>query len=354
MECRILTPDDAPRWRDFVAAAPAGDVLQCMEWGDLKARTGWTPCTVAVVEGQSILAGAMALKRPAPMGRSILYCPRGPVVDFANADLCDCLMEGLRKLARDRRAILIKVDPPVSGDEAADTLRRLGFRPAPVKDEGFGGTQPRAVMKTDALADDDALLARFKPKWRYNIRLADRKGVRITGETTRDDLGVFYDILRETGRRDGFQVRDLSYFEAIYDCIIEPGLGRLFMAYVEGKPLAGAIDFILGRQCWYVYGASSNEHRNRMPNHLLQWRMMQWARDAGCRVYDFRGVPLRREGAEDTSLHGLVRFKAGFDAEYTEYIGEWDLPLSPLLYGAFTRLEPVVRRARLKLRRRRE
>ena len=86
-----------------------------------------------------------------------------------------------------------------------------------------------------------------------------------------------------------------------------------------------------------------------MPNHLLQWRMMQWARDEGCETYDFRGVPLDRPG-NDTGLEGLVRFKAGFDARYVEYVGEWDLPLSSLLYGAFTRLEPVIRRARLRLR----
>ena len=349
MNVEILPRSEALRWREFVAAHPAGDVLQCMEWGDLKSRTGWTPTTLAVTEGDRIVAGAMALKRMAPMGRSILYCPRGPVVDLADSEALGCLIEGLRKLARDEKAILIKIDPPVVGDEAAETLRAIGFCPAPIEEKGFGGTQPRAVMKTLPLGDDEGLLARFKSKWRYNIRLADRKGVVINGDTTPDDLRDFYSILKETGERDGFHVRDFAYYEDIYRCIIEPGLGRLFMASLGDQPLSGAIDFILGRQCWYVYGASSNEHRNLMPNHLLQWRMMQWARDEGCQVYDFRGVPLDRPG-NDAGLEGLVRFKAGFDARYVEYVGEWDLPLSSLLYGAFTRLEPLIRRVRLRLR----
>jgi lipid II:glycine glycyltransferase (peptidoglycan interpeptide bridge formation enzyme) len=346
MRTERLTSADSARWSDFVAASPAGDVLQCMEWGELKSRTGWRPFTVAVIEQEAIVAGATVLCRRAPLGRSLLYCPRGPVVDLlANTAACEALIQALRELAREQRALAIKIDPPVAAAKAGDALRTLGFRRAPVAEVGFGGTQPRAVMKLSPLGDDDALLARFKPKTRYNLRLAERKGVEVTGETTRDDLRAFHRVLLETGERDGFHVRGLDYYEALWDCLIERGLGRLFLARHEGQVLAGAIDFRLGHQCWYVYGASSNARRNLMPNHLLQWRMIQWARDNGCTVYDFRGVPLDRPGVED--LGGLVRFKAGFAADYVEYVGEWDLPLSALWYGAFNLLEPLVRRIRL-------
>jgi len=351
LRVEILGPADAGRWREFVAQAPAGDVLQCMEWGALKTRTGWTPFALAVTDGDRLVTGALVLKRPAPLGRCLLYCPRGPIVDFQDAAALDCLTEGLRQLGREHRALLVKVDPAVSDEASASALRRAGFRRAPGEDRGFGGgVQPGAVMKTELLPDDEAMLARFKPKWRYNIRLAEKKGVTVTGETTREDLTRFYALLQETGSRDGFHVRDRHYFEALWDCLVEPGLARLFVASHEGRPIAGALDFILGRQCWYVYGASSNDLRQLMPNHLLQWTMMRWARDQGCRVYDFRGVALDRPGVE-TPVDGLARFKAGFAAEYVEYVGEWDLPLSPLLYGAFALLEPRLRRVRLKLRR---
>ena len=350
MRAEILEPGDAVRWREFMAGAPTGDVLQCMEWGEVKSCTGWVPVSLAVTDGPAIVAGALVLKRPAPLGRSILYCPRGPVVDFANAAVFDCLVDGLRQLAREHRAILVKVDPPVSADDAAVALRHAGFRPAPVEEQGFGGTQPRAVMKTTPLEDDETLLSRFRPKTRYNIRLAEKKGVVVTGDTTRGDLETFHALLRETAKRDGFHARGLHYYGTLWDCLVERGLARLFLASHQGRPISGAIDFILGPQCWYVYGASSNELRHLMPNHLLQWTMMRWARDSGCRVYDFRGVALDRPGAKGP-LGGLARFKAGFAAEYVEYIGEWDLPLSPRLYGAFTLLEPTLRRVRLKLRR---
>lgn len=350
MQVESLSPDDSQRWRAFVAGAPTGDVLQCMEWGELKARTGWQPHTLAVTDGDRIVAGALALKRPAPLGRSLVYCPRGPVADPGNTAIFDCLIDGLREFAREHRAILLKIDPPLVGEPAVTAFRKGGLRPAPVKNEGFGGTQPRAVMRTAPLGDDEALLMRFKPKTRYNIRLAERKGVQVTGHTSRDDLEEFYALLQETARRDGFNVRDFRYFSDLWDCVIDRDLGRLFLARYEGKLLGGAINFILGRQCWYVYGASSGQFRKLMPNHLLQWRMMQWARDEGCEVYDFRGVALDRAGAGE-HLGGLRRFKAGFAAEYVEYVGEWDLPLSALLYGAFYLLEPKLRKARLKLRR---
>lgn len=350
MWVELLPPSASQKWRRFVADSPTGDVLQCMEWGQLKSRTGWSPYTLAVLDGDRIVAGAMALKRPAPLGRSLIYCPRGPVVDPANTPVFECLVDGLRRFARENRAIMLKVDPPVCDQSAAEALRRAGFRPAPGAEAGFGGTQPRAVMKTAPLADDDTLLSSFKPKWRYNIRLAARKGVEITGDTTKADLREFYTLLQETAARDGFSVRGFGYFEDLWDCIIARGLGRLFLARHEGQPLGGAVNFILGRQCWYVYGASSSHLRNLMPNHLLQWRMLQWARDEGCEVYDFRGVALDRPGSAG-HLDGLRRFKAGFDAQYVEYVGEWDLPLSALLYGAFTLLEPRLRRARLRFRR---
>jgi lipid II:glycine glycyltransferase (peptidoglycan interpeptide bridge formation enzyme) len=272
------------------------------------------------------------------------------VADLADEAALACLVEGLRRLAREARAIAVKVDPPVSGEPAAAALRRAGFRPAPVPEVGFGGTQPRAVMKTELLPDPEALLARFKPKTRYNIRLAEKKGIVVSGDTTPADLPVFHALLEETAQRDGFHARDLAYYEALWECLIERGLARLFLARHEGRAIAGAIDFILGRQCWYVYGASANALRELMPNHLLQWTMMCWAQRQGCRLYDFRGVALDRPGPE-TPLAGLARFKRGFAAEYVEYVGEWDLPLSPVLYGAFTFLEPRLRRARLKLRR---
>ena len=100
---------------------------------------------------------------------------------------------------------------------------------------------------------------------------------------------------------------------------------RLYMAFHEGQPIAGTLAIHYGDKVWYLYGASSNEHRNLMPNYLLQWSMIQWAVETGCSVYDFRGVS--GDISEDNPLYGLYKFKKGFGGDFTEFVGEYDLVL---------------------------
>jgi lipid II:glycine glycyltransferase (peptidoglycan interpeptide bridge formation enzyme) len=332
-------------WNAFVAASPFGDVLQCLEWGELK-KPLWQPLPVALdIEGRR-KAAALVLKRKIPRtNRAIFYIPRGPILDWSDADAARQLLTKLRALAKRHRAILIKIDPavPASTPGVENLLRELGFRPSPDADNSFGGTQPRYVMKLDICPPLDEVMKGFHTKWRYNIRLAERKGVSVKSDCTRDDVKVFHDIYRATAERDEFTGRPLSYFEKMWDTLVESGLGRLFITEYEGKPLSAAICFILGRQCWYVYGASSNEHRNVMPNHAMQWAMMNWAKERGCEVYDFRGVhDVKPEDSGQSLLEspdGLVRFKAGFNAELVRYIGEWDLPLSKTWYWLWGKLK---------------
>ncbi len=341
----MLVPESRrAEWNQMVAACPHGDVLQCWEWGELKSRTGWTPLPVGLERGGRLVAGCLLLKRRLPAGLSLLYGPRGPVVDYADSALWAALAAEMRGLARQHRAIVVKVDPAVEADDvvAAQALQREGFFPA-YSGETVGGVQPRQVMKLDITRPAERLLESFAPKWRYNIRLAERKGVVVDQARRREDVPVFYELLQVTARRDGFTVRALSYFYDLWDLIIAPGLGRLFLARVGSEVIAGAIVFCLPPQCWYVYGASANEHRNLMPNHALQWAMIRWAQRQGCQVYDFRGVAPEVEGKPQGPLAGLNRFKRGFGAQYVEYVGEHDLVLNRPAYWALRTLLPLVR-----------
>ncbi len=343
-----ITHDHRAAWNEFVARSPFGDVLQCWEWGELKARTGWEPLHCAVADGNRLLATALVLKRPLPhTRRSLLYCPRGPVVDPAAPDALPQIVSEMRALARRHGAIALKLDPafPAERADLVAALHGCGLSPA-AGGSGFGGVQPCAVMKVDLTPTPDELMAGFHSKWRYNIRLAARKGVTVRSECGREDMDAFFDLLRITARRDGFRVRSRAYFHDLWDLIIRPGLGTLFLVHADGVAVSGAIAFVLGKQCWYVYGASDNEHRDLMPNHLMQWEMMQWAQARGCTVYDMRGVSPEVDGEPcEPHLAGLNRFKRGFGATYVEYVGDWDLNLSPVWYWAFRKLLPVVRRS---------
>ncbi len=358
-------PVAAAQWNEFVAASPFGDVLQCREWGEVK-KPDWQPVPVALESGGQLAATALILKRHIPRTRrSIFYVPRGPILDWSQPDIARALTDRLRQVARSHGAILIKVDPAVPSGMlgVADTLRDLGFHPSPDASGGFGGTQPRCVMKLDIGASPDEVMAGFHNKWRYNIRLAERKGVVVQENCTRADLPIFHELYRVTAERDGFRGRPLAYFQKLWDALVEKDLAKLFITRLGEQPLSAAICFVLPPQCWYVYGASSNEHRNVMPNHAMQWAMMRWAKERGCTVYDFRGVADEGSGGTpqndkadakpdakpdvkadggDNHLQGLNRFKAGFGAQLVDYLGEWDLPLNPAWYWLWTTARPRI------------
>ena len=346
MEYRIINDNEKDRFDDFIAAFEWGDLMQSVEWGVLKSKGGWKPVSVIAEENGEIKAAATLLARPIPKTkRCIMYAPRGPVMDTKNRDLVLGFTDFIRKVAKDRGAILVKIDPPVPVEdvESDKNIRDAGF--THLSAQGFGGTQPKCVMQLD-LKDKtpDELLASFKEKWRYNIRLAGRKGVTVNMDCTRDDLPVFYNILKETCARDGFMVRSLTYFEDMWDALAPKGWIKLILTYYEGKAVAGAVAYLFGDKAMYTYGASSNEYRNVMPNHLMQWNMIQWAKENDCKWYDFRGVSPKSESGElDAHLAGLNRFKEGFRPRFVEYIGEYDLILSPLWYKLWVVAVPKVR-----------
>ncbi|HEY3281260.1 MAG TPA: peptidoglycan bridge formation glycyltransferase FemA/FemB family protein [Armatimonadota bacterium] len=344
MRTVVCSSADRERWNSFAAWAPGADLLQSFEWGELKAGSGWRPHYIAIEEHGELQASAMVLRRALPLpGKSILYAPRGPLLKRWELPLLKALVSALREVATKEGAVLLKVDPALTDPQAATLLSEAGFRTASGA-SGFGGTQPRCVMTLDLRKTPEELLEGFKPKWRYNIRLAERKGVTVRQGASPGDLRAFYQLLEVTAARDEFLVRSFQYFLDMWDLLGERQMAKLFLAEVEGEPVSGALCFLFGDTCWYTYGASANAHREKMPNHLMQWTMMRWAQDHGYHVYDFRGVSPRAAPDAEDKLGGLNRFKAGFGAEFVEYIGEFDLPLSPLLYPLWVRGLPFAKR----------
>lgn len=347
MELKIIKQDEKDLFNHFMAYGPKGHVLQSYEWGEVKRRTGWQPIRVMVMDEGKPVAGISILKRLLPipgLKKCIFYAPRGPVADFSDKDTLKFLFSSIKALAKKHGAIMLKIDPDIKApdEDAVSTLNSLGF----VCREGgknFEGVQPKFVFRLPLDKSLDDIFASFHEKTRYNIRLSSRKGVTVK-EGTREDLKPFYDILQETCIRDKFLVRGFDYFEALWEELVEKGFAKLFMAEYEGKYIAGTLAFIFGDKAWYIYGASSNEHRNVMPNYALQWEMIKWAKKNGCTMYDFRGVS--GDLSPDNPLYGLYRFKKGFNGDFTEFIGEFDLPLSPFFYYLWEHVIPGYRTLR--------
>lgn len=347
---RIIDIKEKDRYNEFVASHPKGHFLQLWEWGQVKKGMGWEALPLVLEEDGEIKAAMLILKRRLPLPlveKCIFYAPRGPVVDVNNRELCRLLFEGAHRAAREEGAIFLKIDPDVPADNTdfADILKGLGWR----KNQtglNFEGVQPNFVFRLDVTPDQDVLLANMHSKWRYNIRLAKKKGVAIRQAENQEDLRSFYQILLETASRDNFLVRGFEYFQWMWDYLVEGGYARIFLAEYQGEVIAGTLALILGEKAWYLYGASSNDYRNVMPNYLIQWEMICWARENGCKLYDFRGVS--GDLNEDNPLYGLYRFKKGFGGSLVEFMGEWDKVYSGFYDFLWTRGLPLY----LKLSRR--
>ena len=257
------------------------------------------------------------------------------------------LFDSAKELAKKYNAIVLRIEPDIKSNDTdfRNIMLELGYS---IKDDAKNfrdEIQPRYVFRLDTKnKTEDEIFKNFHQKTRYNVRLATKKGVTVK-EGTREDLKDFHKIMVTTGIRDGFITRPLEYFEKMYDCL-GPEHMKILMAYYDGKPISGVIPIMYGNKTWYLYGASSNEHRNLMPNYLLQWEMIKIAISRKSDIYDLRGVP----GIADDS-NGLYRFKKGFGAEYTEFIGEVYIPFKPLTYKAYKFSEKMFRSLRaLKLK----
>ena len=357
MDIRLIADSERDLWNRFVADYPTGDLLQSYEWGIVKSRGGdWEPFRImAFDDGQPVATLSMLKRRIPGLSASVFYASRGPVGDLTNPDALASLLEVASETARRRSAILLKIDPPIPVEDGISeaNLRSHGFR-CVRRETGFGGIQPKCVMQLDLNKDVDVLMGECKPKTRYNIRLAEKKGVVVREGSGKNDLRVFYDLLVETAARDGFMIRALSYYRTLWEVLAPGGYARLFLADYQSQPVAGALCFYFGNRCWYAYGASSNSHREVMPNYLMQWRIIERAKSLGCGLYDFRGVSPRREPDPADRLQGLNRFKEGFNARFVEYIGEYDLPFSKTMYWVWAATSPSAialqkRRARRRL-----
>lgn len=345
LQFKILEPGDRPLYDGVLSRFALGDYAQSWEWGELKARSGWTPIRVSVSDARSVRLVATILfrKLPVPLVRwSIGYCPRGPVTDPEDADALHTFLEGAHELGRRRGAILLKLDPDLEGtDDALWMLQTLGLRKGRRRG-AFDGFQPRHVARLPLVSSPAETFLGMRPKGRYNIRLSYRRGVRVVGGS-RDDLPAFYDLLLETSARQRFFVRDFAHVQDLYDLFVAGGKGILLLAFREGQLLSGALVARSGRKASYLLGGSSGSGRQHMAPYLVQWEAIRWAHAHSAVVYDFLGIgDPKRPGR----LKGLWDFKRQFGASAVSFVGEWDLPLAFGPYLLWTVFESFFSKAR--------
>lgn len=333
---------DRAAWDAFVAAHPAGHLLQSWAWGELKGAFGWEALRLAVMEGGQVRGAAQVLFRRR-LGVSLAYVPRGPVVDWDDDGPVRALLAAIREAGRARRAIFLKIEPNLPDDPALrERLRAYRFRPART-------VQPQHSVVIDLDADEEELLARMKLKTRYNVRLAGKRGVTVREASTPADLELFYNLLLETARRHGFGIHTPEYFQMAHRLLNGEGRGAILLAEREGQVLAGHWVSAWGPELVNLYGASRGEGQKHRPTYLLHWEGMRWGKAHGCTRYDlWGGIPegiseedaaaAQDEAGEPGGLLGVAAFKLGFCGRLgrlTHTVGAFDLPYAPLLYRVY-------------------
>ena len=321
-------------------------MLQSCAWGDLKAHFGWQPLRIAAMEGDSIVAGAQVLFRSLLGSRlTTAYVPKGPLIAPAALPKASTasMLSALHAVCRQHRAISLKLEPDwAASADAQHWLQSRGFVPS-------GQTvQPRRTILIDLRPSERDILAQMRSKTRYNIRLAQRREITVHLGNA-DDLPTFYRLLQVTAERAGFGVHTRTYYSLAWQLFEAQEAAALLLASYRNRPLGAVMVFAWGNKAWYMYGASSDEQRHRMPTYLLQWEAMRWAKSRGCTTYDLWGIPdvdesaigpsvaeAEARGVLSRGMGGLYRFKRGFGGREVRYVGAFDQAYNRPLYRLFS------------------
>ena len=338
------------------ACVPPYSFLQTPFWAAFKERHGWKALYFSLEAGSKPVLLTILVRR---LGRfaSIAYIPLGPAIDGNGSESQGRLLAELTAQLvphLNANTLCIRFDPPWGTSvsncdaQAEHTVERRVRPPLP---EGVRAApahiQPPDTVILDLTKEADTLLAEMKPKWRYNIRLGEKKGVTVRylegEEGATEGIDIFYGLYLETAKRDGIAVHSKGYYADLVRMgaplpgSVFPYTGgvsvRVYIAEHEGAALASIVTLFCGDEAVYLYGASSNEKRNLMPAYCLQWRAIRDAREARCKRYDFYGIPPVDDPAHP--MYGLYRFKTGFGGSIVHRTGSVDLPLRPVLYGLY-------------------
>ena len=356
---------------DISVCREAGSFLQSRFWGEFKARFGWKCFAFSALweaAGAEYRLPLLVLyRRLAPLS-GFVYVPWGPELPqpFAglsaeNAAGYSAALAGLASRLRSflpRDTFCIRFDLPWAGEDPAivefrDT-RCFGRSLSPVSVT----VQPPDTVIVDLSAAESEILSRMKTKWRYNIGLAEKKGVAVRSYAAADaggSLNSFYTLYRETAARDGIAIHGVEYYRALFQAAAETGEAdiRLYLASHEGEDIAGIITLFRKDESVYLYGASANHKRNLMAPYALQWKAMRDAKIAGCLFYDLYGIPPR--SAEEDPGHpmaGLYRFKTGFGGRVVHRPGCHDYACRPVFAALYSAAEAARKKFR-DLRKRR-
>jgi len=309
---------DKQQWNTAVRQA-GGSFLQSWEWGEFQYQYGRQVHHLAIEEQGKIISPLLVLEYGLPASRSYFFSPRGPLTD--QPEHFDLFLDKLRELALHSRAIFWRLEP-LNRDQG------LGCRVQ------VNAVHPQQTLILDLDKTPEELLNSFKPKTRYNINLAERKGVKVRYSTEIKDLDLFYQLISETSKRQKIRIFPRSYYQLMLETLADTGIIQLYIAEYNNLPIAANLMLAFDDTLTYLHGGTNHEHRALMAPQLLQWQAIKDAVATGLKQYDFFGI-------NEQKWPGVTRFKLGFGGRAVDYPGTFEIPLNKIWYTAYRGLKKL-------------
>lgn len=328
MEARILNKSEKFLWERFIADYPFATIHQTAEWGEFQSSIPsrgkyWI---IILEKDNKIVGGTLLVRHKMGKGFCWLYTPRGPLINFEDSEHSEKLLSAIKAIATQEKAIFLRIDPPTN-----EKIKLKDFQ------EVNWGFQPEHTLILDLTKSEENLLSEMKPKGRYNIKLAEKKGVKIrkadlaNPQQFQKDIDGYYRLLQETTQRDKFSAHPKEFYQNLLTHLRDNA--ALYLAEYEGEIIAAAIITYFQDTVTYYYGVSGNQHRNLMAPYLLHWKIIQEAKQNGYKVYDFFGIA--PADAKNHPWQGVTEFKQKFGGHEISYPKAQEYPFRKIIYSLY-------------------
>jgi len=319
----------------FLINCPLPQFLQSFEWGEFQKSLNKKVWRFGVIEDNRLQAVCQLIEQPLPLTKSYLYAPRGPVIVASPEKILKLILKEARDLTvetKTREEIFLKIEPILKNEE-------LTIKDLPLKK--VKAIQPKDTLTLNLTKDETTLLTEMHPKTRYNVRLAEKKGI-VIRKGSGDEFENFWQLLEQTANRDKFQLHPKNYYKKMLQ-ILKTGdkynknelFVELWLAEAENKLIAGALIGYFGNAATYLHGGSAYKYHQLMAPYLLHWQIIKDAKNRGFQNYDFWGITPQNVKNEQPGWGGLTRFKRGFGGTEINYAGTFDFVYDYLWYNLY-------------------
>jgi lipid II:glycine glycyltransferase (peptidoglycan interpeptide bridge formation enzyme) len=309
--------------------------LQSFSWGEFRAKTGTEVERIGIFDGGKLIQGFQITFHKLPYTSfTVGYFPKGTLPD-------EQMLSVLQDIGARHHALFIKLEPNIASPvEKADAHAEITSF---LLSHGCVEGKPlftRYSFQLSLSHTEEELLAAMHQKTRYNINLAERKGVKIEEDTSKKALEEYLTLLDATTKRQGFYAHSKKYYEQMFDSLSPSGMLHIFKATYEGQTLSVWIVFVFNKKLYYPYGASSREHREVMANNLLAWEVIKFGKKQGCTDFDMWGSLGPNPNPKDPWF-GFHKFKEGYGGTLVHFVGSYDLVFNSTWYSIFRKVDSL-------------